>query len=135
MTVTQTAANVIDDNNTSQPIAASESRLTTQTANWGWAKVKLLLVKPVLRKTLCILTYCKLTASSTDVKTKCKLFTYILDIYLYSTHTYNLLTVLFQHPQYFQSTNFASKFHFHSYKWSLSLLKVSFCGTLPILLS
>jgi len=28
MKVTQTAANVIDDNNTSQPIAASESRLT-----------------------------------------------------------------------------------------------------------
>jgi len=39
MKVTQTAANVIDDNNTSQPIAASESRLTTQSANWGWAKV------------------------------------------------------------------------------------------------
>jgi len=30
--VMQTAANVIDDNNTSQPIAASESRLTTQSA-------------------------------------------------------------------------------------------------------
>ena len=30
MKVTQTAANIIDDNNTSQPIAASESRLTTQ---------------------------------------------------------------------------------------------------------
>ena len=44
MKVTQTAANVIDDNNTSQPVAASESRLTTQSANWGWAKV-LLLVK------------------------------------------------------------------------------------------
>jgi len=39
MKVTQTAANVIDDNNTSQPIAASESRLTTQSANWSWAKV------------------------------------------------------------------------------------------------
>ena len=39
MKVTQTAANVIDDNNTSQPIAASESRLTTQSANRSWAKV------------------------------------------------------------------------------------------------
>jgi len=39
MKVTQTAANVIDDNNTSQPIAASESRLTTQSANWSWAEV------------------------------------------------------------------------------------------------
>ena len=39
MEVTQTAANVIDDNNTSQPIAALESRLTTQSANWSWAKV------------------------------------------------------------------------------------------------
>ena len=39
MKVTQTAANVINDNNTSQPIAASESRLTTQSANWSWAKV------------------------------------------------------------------------------------------------
>ena len=42
MKVTQTAANVIDDNihnNTSQPIAASESRLATQSANWSWAKV------------------------------------------------------------------------------------------------
>jgi len=29
MKVKQTAANVIDDNNTSQPIAASASRLTT----------------------------------------------------------------------------------------------------------
>ena len=39
MKVTQTAANVIDDNNTSQPIAASESRLTTQSANWSRAKL------------------------------------------------------------------------------------------------
>jgi len=37
--VTQIAANVIDDNNTFQPIAASESGLTTQSANWSWAKV------------------------------------------------------------------------------------------------
>ena len=35
----QMAANIIDDNNTSQPIAASESRLTTQSAYWSWAKV------------------------------------------------------------------------------------------------
>ena len=35
MKVTQTAANVIDDNNTSQPIAASESRLTTQLTRVG----------------------------------------------------------------------------------------------------
>jgi len=41
MKVTQTAANVIDDNNTSQPIAESESRLTTQSANWSWANVNL----------------------------------------------------------------------------------------------
>ena len=39
MKVTQTAANVIDDNNTSQPIAASESRLTTQSANWSGQKL------------------------------------------------------------------------------------------------
>jgi len=39
MKVTRTAANVIDDNNTSRPIAASEIRLTTQSANWRWAKV------------------------------------------------------------------------------------------------
>ena len=39
MKVTQTAANVIDDNNTFQQIAASESRLTTQSANWSGAKV------------------------------------------------------------------------------------------------
>ena len=39
MKVTQTAANVIDDNSTSQPIAASESRLITQSANRSWAKV------------------------------------------------------------------------------------------------
>ena len=32
-------ANVLDDNNTSQPIAVSESRLTTQSVNWSWAKV------------------------------------------------------------------------------------------------
>ena len=37
------AANVIDDNNTSQPTAASKSRLTMESANWSWAKV--LLVK------------------------------------------------------------------------------------------
>ena len=39
MKVTQTVANIIDDNNTSQPIAASESRLTTQSANWSWQKL------------------------------------------------------------------------------------------------
>jgi len=39
MKVTQAAANVIDDNNTSQPIAASESRLATQSANWSWQKL------------------------------------------------------------------------------------------------
>jgi len=33
MNVTQTAANVIDANNISQPIAVSESRLATQSAN------------------------------------------------------------------------------------------------------
>jgi len=37
--MTQMAAIVIDDNNISQPIAASESTLTTQSANWSWAKV------------------------------------------------------------------------------------------------
>jgi len=36
MKVTQTAANVIDDNNTSQLIAASESRFTMQSANWSY---------------------------------------------------------------------------------------------------
>ena len=35
----QTAINVIDDNNTSQPITASESRLTMQSANWSWVKL------------------------------------------------------------------------------------------------
>jgi len=35
MKVTQTAVSIIDDNNTAQPIAVSESRLTTQ---WSWAK-------------------------------------------------------------------------------------------------
>jgi len=39
MKVMQMAANVTDDNNTSQPIEASESRLTTLSANWSWAKV------------------------------------------------------------------------------------------------
>ena len=39
MKVTQTAANVIDDNNTSQPIVVSESRLAMQSANWSWVKV------------------------------------------------------------------------------------------------
>jgi len=37
--VMQTAANVIDYYNTSQPIPASESRLTTQSANWSLAEV------------------------------------------------------------------------------------------------
>ena len=45
MKVTQKAADVIDDNNTSQPIAASESRLTTQSANWSCEKSYLSLVK------------------------------------------------------------------------------------------
>ena len=44
MKVTQTAANVIDDNNTCQPIAASESRLTTQSANWSGVGQKLTFV-------------------------------------------------------------------------------------------
>jgi len=37
MKVTQTAA--VINHNTSQPIAASESRLTTQSATCCWAKV------------------------------------------------------------------------------------------------
>ena len=40
--------NVIHDNaidNTSQPIAALESRLTAQSANWSWAEDIVLLVK------------------------------------------------------------------------------------------
>ena len=41
MKVTHMAANIIDDNNTSQTIAASESRLSTQSANWSWAKFNL----------------------------------------------------------------------------------------------
>jgi len=36
---TPAVVTLVDDNNTSQPIAASESRLTTQSANWSWAKV------------------------------------------------------------------------------------------------
>jgi len=47
-----TRSDVINDNNTSQPIAASESGLIAQSANWSWAEVIILLVKRKYNLTL-----------------------------------------------------------------------------------
>jgi len=46
-------SDVINDNNTSQPIAASESRLTTQSADWSWAEDIVLLVERKSDLTVC----------------------------------------------------------------------------------